>query len=76
MNDVEIQTALLDFGLSGFADDFWSHDLSVSWDVNDSIRVFGGVNNVTDEIPFLTEIAYPVGPRGRYFFAGLNYVMN
>ena len=76
LNDVEIQTALLDFGLSGFADDFWSHDLSVSWDVNDSIRLFGGVNNVTDEIPFLTEIAYPVGPRGRYFFAGLNYAMN
>ena len=73
--DVEIQTALLDFGLAGFADDFWSHDLSVSLDVNDALQVFGGVNNVTDEIPFITELAYPVGPRGRYFFLGLNYAV-
>ena len=76
LNDVEIETAILDFGPAGFADEFWSHDLSVSWDVNDGLRIFGGVNNVTDEIPFITEIAYPVGPRGRYFFLGLNYVMN
>jgi outer membrane receptor protein involved in Fe transport len=73
--DVEIQTAMLDFGLAGFADDFWSHDLSLAWDVNEGLRVYGGVNNVTDEIPFLTEIAYPVSPRGQYFFLGLNYAM-
>ena len=74
--DVEIETASFIFGPAGFSDDFWAHDLSVSWDMNDDLRVYGGVNNVTDEIPFLTESAYPVGPRGRYFFVGLNYVMN
>ena len=74
--DVEIETASFIYGPAGFSDDFWAHDLSVSWDMNDDLRVYGGVNNVTDEIPFLTESAYPVGPRGRYFFVGLNYVMN
>ncbi len=73
--DVEIETSSFTFGPAGFSDDFWSHDLSVSYDWNDSVRVFGGINNVTDEIPFLTEWAYPVSPRGRYFFVGLNYVM-
>ncbi len=72
---VEVETAAFEFGPAGFSDDFWSHDLSVSWDINDNMRLFGGVNNVTDEIPFLTEAAYPVGPRGQYFFAGLNYRM-
>jgi outer membrane receptor protein involved in Fe transport len=76
LNDVEIETALLDFGLSGFSDDFWSHNLSASWDINDGLRLFGGVNNVSDEIPFITEIAYPVGPRGRYFFLGVDYIVN
>lgn len=73
---VEIETSSFNYGPAGFADEFWSHDLSASWDVRDNIRIFGGVNNVTDETPFLTESAYPVGPRGRYFFVGLNYVMN
>lgn len=74
--DVEIDTVAIDFGANGFSDDFWAHDLSAAWDVNDSLQVYGGVNNITDEIPFLTESAYPVGPRGRYFFLGLNYIMN
>lgn len=73
--DVEIESASFEFGPRGFSDDFWSHDLSASWDINDQIRVFGGINNITDEIPFLTEWAYPVGPRGQYFFLGLNYAM-
>ncbi len=75
LQDVEIDTVEIDFGANGFSDDFWSHDLSASWDVNDEIQVYGGVNNITDEIPFLTESAYPVGPRGTYFFFGVNYIM-
>ena len=75
LDDVEIETASFEFGPRGFSGDFWSHDLSASWDINDQMRVFGGINNLTDEIPFLTESAYPVGPRGQYFFLGLNYSM-
>ena len=75
LGNVEVETAAFEYGPAGFADEFWSHDVSVSWDVRENIRLFGGVNNVTDEIPFLTEAAYPVGPRGQYFFAGVNYFM-
>jgi outer membrane receptor protein involved in Fe transport len=73
---VDIESAAFEYGPAGFADEFWSHDLNASWDLRDNLRFFGGVNNVTDEEPFLTESAYPVGPRGRYFFAGVNYRVN
>ena len=32
----------------------------------------GGVNNLGNETPFITEQAFPVSPRGRYFFLGVN----
>ena len=76
LSNVEVETAAINYGPAGFADEFWSHDLSASWDLQDNLRIYGGLNNVTDEIPFLTESAYPVGPRGRYFFVGVNYSMN
>ena len=75
LSNVEVETAAFEYGPAGFADDFWSHDLNVSWDVRDNLRLYGGVNNVTDESPFLTEVAYPVGPRGHYFFIGANSAM-
>jgi len=74
--NVEVETAAFEYGPAGFADEFWSHDISVSWDFRDNIRIFGGVNNVTDEFPFRTEAAYPVGPRGQYLYLGVNYIMN
>lgn len=73
---VDIERASFEYGPAGFADEFWSHDVNASWDLRDNLRIFGGINNVTDEDPFLTESAYPVGPHGRYFFLGVNYVMN
>jgi outer membrane receptor protein involved in Fe transport len=72
---VEIESAAVEFGPRGFSDDFWAHNLTASWDFNDNLRVFGGINNVTDEIPFATETAYPVGPQGTYYFLGLNWTM-
>lgn len=72
LRDVEIETADTLFGANGFSDETFIHDLSVRWDVNDRYRVFGGVNNVSDEKPFLTEYAFPVSPIGRFFFVGLN----
>ncbi len=75
LSDVEVETADFTFGPAGFADEQWYHDLTANWQVNDSLQIFGGVNNVTDEEPFLTETAWPVGPRGRYFFLGANYII-
>ena len=32
--------------------------------------LYGGVNNISDELPYITEQAFPVSPRGRFIFLG------
>ena len=76
LRDVEIETANVLFGPNGFSDDIWVHDISFRWNVNDQYQLYGGVNNLSDEEPFLTEQAYPVSPIGRYFFVGLNAIFD
>lgn len=61
-----------EFDDSVMMDEFWTHDLNASYNVNENTTIYGGVNNVTDEEPFLTNFAFPVGPRGRYFFLGVD----
>jgi len=58
-----------------FMDDMWIHDLSFSYDIDDSLQVYGGLNNITDEKPFITNYAYPVSAVGRYAFFGFNVRM-
>lgn len=60
---------------SGFFGSTVIHDLNASYQVDDSVSVFGGINNITDETPFATQEAWPTGPRGRTFFLGVNYTM-
>ncbi len=68
---VEIETVDEIYGRDvGIADRVFIHDLNASYDIRDNMQVYGGVNNVTDEVPFVTEQAYPVSPLGRYFFLG------
>jgi outer membrane receptor protein involved in Fe transport len=60
---------------SGFAEPnrdpaFWSHDLNVSYELNDQFTIRGGINNLTDERPFRAEAAYPISAVGRNFFIG------
>lgn len=52
--------------------DAWVHDLTGSYSLSESIELFGGINNLTDERPFLATLSRPAGPRGRFFFVGLN----
>lgn len=52
--------------------DGFEHDFNISYDVRDDMQIFGGINNVFDEEPFLGSLARPVGPRGRYFFLGVS----
>jgi len=33
--------------------------------------VYGGVQNLTDEEPFMTQPSFPTSPRGTYFFFGV-----
>jgi len=68
----EIETVDENFGPDGFSDETFIHVLTGSYQLNDRFTFYGGIDNVTDERPFITERAYPVGPRGRYFFAGMN----
>ncbi|MBL4639660.1 MAG: TonB-dependent receptor, partial [Kordiimonadaceae bacterium] len=71
---VEIETATELYGEgNAIADEFFSHNLNFSWDMSENIRLYGGINNVTDEKPFFTENAYPISGRGRSFFLGMNF---
>lgn len=63
---VEIENAQ-NFGLA-FADEIWIHDMSVRWQATDDYAVTFGVNNLTDEQPFVASVATPVSSVGRYFF--------
>ena len=63
---VEIENAQ-NFTLA-FADEIWIHDASVRWDMSDQHSVTFGINNVTNEEPFIASVATPVSAIGRYFF--------
>lgn len=70
---VEIETVDQNYGPAGYTDAFWTHNLSGRYDYNQQLRIYGGINNLTDEDPFATERGYPVSVVGRAFFLGLNY---
>ena len=61
------------FGDRGFFDDVFIFDANASYELNDQLSFYGGINNIADEEPYSTQTAWPVGPRGRFFFFGLTY---
>jgi outer membrane receptor protein involved in Fe transport len=61
------------YGDAGFFDAVTIFDVNASYEFSESLNVYGGVNNVADEEPYSTQLAWPVGPRGRFFFLGLSY---
>jgi outer membrane receptor protein involved in Fe transport len=69
---VEIETVDSLFGPAGIADETYVHDISVSFEISDQYRLYGGINNIGDERPFITEFAFPVNPIGRFFFLGFD----
>ena len=72
LRNVEIETIDSLFGPAGMADETYVHDIAATWDVTDQYRLYGGINNIGDERPFITEFAFPVNPIGRFFFVGLD----
>ncbi|GGY51417.1 TonB-dependent receptor domain-containing protein [Parvularcula lutaonensis] len=48
------------------------HDFSVNYEISDRFEVYGGINNAFEEEPYLGSLSRPAGPRGRFFFIGLN----
>ena len=71
-NGPEVETYETLFGPSVLMDDMWIHDFNGSYAIQDNVNLSFGVRNVTEEEPFITANAYPVSPRGRMFWMGLN----
>ena len=51
--------------------ELYRHDIAVDYLFNDTINIYGGINNFTDEDPYRTEPSFPTGPRGRYMYFGV-----
>ncbi|BDI60248.1 TonB-dependent receptor domain-containing protein [Qipengyuania nanhaisediminis] len=60
---------------NGLTNEAWIHDISFTWEASDMIDIYGGVNNVFNRKPFVTEQAYPVSPVGTLFFLGATVSM-
>ena len=61
-----------DYDDSVVMDEFWQHDINFSYNINEELMVYGGIKNVTNEEPFLTNFAYPASARGRFYFVGID----
>ncbi|MFM2045039.1 MAG: hypothetical protein RLY86_3615, partial [Pseudomonadota bacterium] len=70
-SQIQIERIQSEFGEAGFADPYWVHGISASYDISDSIQIYGGVNNLTNEEPYRASSAYPVSGIGRFFFLGV-----
>ena len=68
---IEFERIATEFGPAGLAPAYWLHNLAFSLDATDQVTFYGGVNNLTDEEPYLSSSAYPVSGIGRSFFLGL-----
>ncbi|WP_438726488.1 TonB-dependent receptor domain-containing protein [Parasphingorhabdus sp. DH2-15] len=55
---------------NGFASDSFIHDIAFGYDLNDKFEFYGGVNNIFDRQPFVTQQAFPVSPIGTFFYLG------
>ncbi len=55
---------------NGLSDTVMIHDITFNLEATDNISVYGGVNNVFNRQPFVTEQAFPVSPVGTLFFLG------
>ena len=67
---IQIERIDTEFGPAGFAKDYWIHNLSFALNATDKITFYGGINNLTDQEPYLSSSAYPVSGIGRSFFLG------
>ena len=61
------------YGAGAFFEETYIVDVNASYEYSDELSLYGGVNNVFNEEPFATQTAWPVGPRGTFFFLGLTY---
>lgn len=60
---------------NGFASDSFIHDIAFGYDINDRFEIYGGVNNIFDRQPFVTQQAFPVSPVGPFFYLGAKFTL-
>lgn len=51
------------------------HDFTASFFLTERFELYGGINNAFEEKPFIGALSRPTGPRGRFFFAGVNMTL-
>ena len=51
--------------------DYWQHDLEISFNIDNRMTFYTGVQNLTNEQPDFASVNYPVSGIGRYFFTGV-----
>jgi outer membrane receptor protein involved in Fe transport len=73
---IEVETYESLYGPTVLRDATWLHDINAYWDYSDRTRIYGGIKNVSEEVPFITASAWPASPRGRFFFFGVNTNFN
>ncbi len=73
LRGVEIETVASQFGPAGVAGKTFVHSLQATYTFERGPELFGGINNLSNTRPFITERAFPVGPVGRSFFLGLRW---
>jgi outer membrane receptor protein involved in Fe transport len=71
-NDIESNPDFVNIRNTGSS---FVHDFTGSWYFSDRLEFYGGVRNAFDEEPYIGALSRPVGPRGRFFFAGLNVTL-
>lgn len=53
-----------------------THDVQVRWDFSDAFTLYGGVNNIGNQLPDIGQTYFPVGAEGRTFYVGVNAHMH
>ncbi len=59
------------FGPEVIAGPVWVHGIAFNLDVDERFSFRGGVNNLTNEEPYIANRSYPVSGLGRFFFLGV-----
>lgn len=60
---------------NGLSSNVFIHDIAFSYEASDRFEVYGGVNNIFNRLPFITEQAFPTSPVGPFFFLGVRASM-
>jgi outer membrane receptor protein involved in Fe transport len=63
------------YGDAGFFESVMITDINGNYQWSDELSIFAAINNVDDEVPYSTQTAWPVGPRGRTLVLGFSYSM-